>query len=141
VRIVLEPRQAIGEWVCARAGTYWTDKSQAIGVTYDDGTRLVAGAVFDSFMGKRIAVHLAITEESATWTLMRAIARYAFGELGCTALTLMAPQSNLDALELHRRLGSIPEGCLVGASASGDDILLSRLPRESRIVQRMLRGG
>lgn len=128
----------VADWVCARTGTCCTDKTTAIGVSQGDS--LIAGAAFDGYTGTRITVHLVVKDPSASTLLGRAILRYTFLQLGCSALTLSAERSNIAAVSLHSRLDAIPEGILVGASRSGDDILLARLERSSPLVQRMLHG-
>jgi RimJ/RimL family protein N-acetyltransferase len=131
VKLVLEPQQAIVDWVAARA--HCGSHNQMSGLLYfDSDNRPVAGAAFEDCTGNTVTVHIVCLEPTAFRTLMRGIANYAFGQLGCSRLTLYAESTNVAALELHKRLGAVPEGRLVGASRSGDDILLSRLDRDNR---------
>jgi RimJ/RimL family protein N-acetyltransferase len=127
VRLVAQPVDEIGKWVVARSGLVkWTDDMPAFAIVSDDDTTVLGGATFTDYTGTSIAVHIAIVNPLITRTLIRAIGRYAFEQLRCKRLTLAAESTNLAALDLHKRLGAVHEGTLVGASRSGDDILLSR---------------
>jgi RimJ/RimL family protein N-acetyltransferase len=136
--VLLEPQEKIGAWVCEHSHSLWNDKMTAIGVI-TDRDELVAGAVFDDFTGPRVAPHVVCLDPTAAPLLARLLCRYAFHQLGARALTLRAETGNIPAVSLHSRLGAVPEGRLIGAGRSGDDILLSRLDRSSPFVARVLR--
>lgn len=121
-------------WVLARVGGNPATEYSSIGVM-DDG-RIVAGAVFEGYNGRNMLVHMAIDEPVAALSLFKAIARYAFGQLGLSRLTLTAESSNIRAVRLHEKLGAVVEGRLFGAGRDGDDILISRLTPDCKLWRR-----
>lgn len=97
----------------------------------------LAGMAFTDFNGRNINAHLVIEEPRATMLLFKLGGDYAFNQLHCTRLTLVAEESNLKAVKLHEKLGAVREGRLVGAGRSGDDILVSRLTPDSPFWRRL----
>lgn len=137
MRLVLEPRKDIVDWVAVRAGFDPSPSDVGMGVTDDSCTTMLAACVFTWYTGYNICAHVAIVDPIATRFLLRAGGRYIFDQLNCSRLTLITDSTNLAAIELHRRLGAIHEGTLKGASRTGDDILLSRISRDSEIWGRI----
>lgn len=129
-------QDTITKWVFEKTGGSWTP-GIASGIGIGDGDKILAAAAFTDFTGPSVAVHLAIDERRATLPLFELIGAYAFEQLGCRRLTLVAESSNLKAVRLHEKLGAIHEGTLVGAGRKGDDILISRLTPEANIWRKL----
>lgn len=125
---------SVSHWVMSELQGQWLPGwYQGIGL-YEGQFR--AGAAFEGYNGSNILCHIVVKEPPLTLFLFRLICRYVYGQLGLKRLTLVADSSNIAAVQLHERLGGIPEGRLVGAGKSGDDILLSRLPDSNRFWRR-----
>jgi RimJ/RimL family protein N-acetyltransferase len=111
----------------------------ALGVyTRDRG--IVGAALFCDYTGRNVFVHIALDSVAAARPLFRLIGQYAFTQLRCERLTLVAESTNVKAVKLHEKLGAIREGCLVGAGRSGENILISRLTPDC-IIWRKLKDG
>jgi hypothetical protein len=124
----------LGPWVYENTcGGDWT-LGRAIGL-YKDG-EIVAGAAFEGYNGYNITVHICIKQPQAAMLLFKLIARYVFGQLQLRRLTLWAEETNIAAVELHKRLGAVLEGRLVGAGSGGNDILISRLTPSCKLWRR-----
>lgn len=124
----------IGPWVYENtSGGSWA-LGTAIGLY--KGDELVAGAAFEGYNGYNVTVHICIKQPEAARVLFKLIARYTFGQLGLRRLTLWAEETNIAAVELHKRLGAVLEGRLVGAGSNGNDILISRLTPSCKLWRR-----
>lgn len=127
MRPVFQPQDIITKWVMDRACGTWTPGVASGFAVVDEEGNILAGMAFTDFNGRNVSAHLAIENKGAARLLFTLAGAYAFEQLGCQRLTLVAESSNLDAVKLHEKLGAVREGCLVGAGRSGDDILISRL--------------
>ena len=133
--VTVQDQEWLGRWLCARVGGIWHDSMTSIGLV-EDG-EMLAAAVFEGHSGPNIYVHIAVDDPRALRRLLRMIYRYVYKQLGCSRLTIAAEASNLAMVRLARRLGAVHEGTLVGASRSGDDILLSRLTADTQFWRRL----
>jgi RimJ/RimL family protein N-acetyltransferase len=132
-------QDTITRWVLERSGGRWVP-GVATGLAIADAEgRFLAGAAFTDFNGRNVSVHLVVDDKRAALSLFELIGAYAFEQLGCQRLTLIAETSNINAVRLHQKLGAIHEGTLVGAGKCGDNILVSRLTPESEIWRRLKR--
>lgn len=114
--------KAVGEWVAAKVGGVLQDNSTAIGLERDG--QLVAGTIYESWNGRSIVCHIAITG-TITPGFMRAICRYPFDVCRVHKVIGPIPSSNEKAIENAIRIGFQEEARIKDADPDGDIILFT----------------
>ena len=99
----------------------------------DEDLNLKAGAYFDGYTGTNLFAHIASTSEILPHTLLRAIADYAFVQLGCRRMTLMVAADNYKCKTMVEGLGAVREAVIEDGHPGGDVYLYALRPTSSFI--------
>jgi RimJ/RimL family protein N-acetyltransferase len=121
----------VSQWVAERIpGFVPSISARALGVV--SGTELVAGIVYERWNGIHVEASIAIDDPG--WakknTLFR-IFHYPFNQLGCEAISVLVPTSNLKSLNLASKLGFEPEAIVKFAAHDGSDLLVLKMFKEN----------
>ena len=127
---------AVLQWISMRTGDEYHG-GQGLGIM-DEAKQIRAAASCINYNGCNMFVHIVVEDPLYMRALLRSIGMFAFRQLGCRRLTLLADAANLAAVRLHKRLGGVLEGTLEGASRAGTDILVFRLKLDSCPVRRLI---
>lgn len=121
----------VGRWIADRIEGYSYDPwAPAIGVVRD--RRLVAGASYDRFNGVHVEASIA-AEPGSRWanrTILRGLFAYPFLTLGCEAISVIIPMSNVPSLRLARGLGFRGEAIIRLAAHDGGDLVILKMFRD-----------
>jgi hypothetical protein len=137
MRVLDAPQDTLAEWVLTNSGGSFLPGIATAIVLGDEEGEPLAGVAFTDCNGRNISGHIYIKDRRATILLLTLVGGYIFDQLKCSRLTLIAEESNLEAVKLHEKLGAVREGRLVGAGRRGDDILISRLTPDARIWRKL----
>lgn len=134
--LLLGAEEVIGPWVHARTGGEWIPGSgRTIGWVRDG--RITAGYIFSQYNGRNLFIDYAVDGHYLPWALLYAVGAYAFEQLHCTRLTLVAEDSNLASVKINYKLGATLEATLKGAARDGGDILIFRLTPDCTIWKKL----
>lgn len=133
-RVVWDDPARVGEWVCARLGTFFNPKEcTAIGME-KDGT-LIAGVMFDHFNGRSIAMHVAGTGGHwMTRDYARACFGYAFNQLKVGKIIGLVDSTNEQAIRYDQHLGFELEATVKDAAKHGDLLIFSMTRDQCRWI-------
>lgn len=133
--VVWDRPKEVGPWVCERFGGAWdASTKKAIGLERDGV--LVAGVMYDNFLGSSICMHVAA--EGGYWLtrdFLHAAFTYPFDQLGVHKVIGPVDSSNARARKLDTHLGFVPEAVLTGAAAGGDLILFTMTRQQCRFLK------
>lgn len=122
----------VSEWVAAKIpGLQVSPNARALGVI--KGGKLVAGVVFENWNGVHIEAAIA-AHPNAAWAdrkTLYALFRYPFIDLGCKAISVSVPSSNLPSLNLATKLGFQPEAIIKFAAHDGSSLVVLKLLQEN----------
>jgi hypothetical protein len=121
-----DPR-IIFQWVAERARLVWSTDVQAIGEIRGD--RIIAGVVYDGFLGGCCQMHQAI-EGRMSRDFVHAAFHYPFVQLGLNCVLGIVAESNAAALKMDRHLGFKTLCRIKHGGRGGEDILLMEMRRE-----------
>lgn len=114
-------------WVGERVGHHFYPPFTAIG--FGDRGGLVAGAVFNDYTPHgNIELTLA-SDRPFTRTMLRTLAAYVFGQLGCSRLTVRTRQDNERVCRMAKKFGFVREATLRDYYGTGENAELFRLLR------------
>ncbi len=111
------------------AGFEPTPGAVALGVLKQG--RLVAGAAYERFNGVHVEASIA-AEPGSRWASRRtlfALFDYPFGQLGCRAVTVTVPATNLRSLNLALKLGFAPCAYVPFAARDGSTLVVLQMER------------
>lgn len=132
--VVLDQPVRVGEWVCQRIGGQFNELlSTAIGLERDG--ELIAGVVFDSYMGRSIAMHVA--GEGGHWLtrdFLRACFGYAFTQLQVRKVLGYVDSTNDQARRFDEHIGFRLEHVITDAGKHGDLLIYSMTPEQCRFI-------
>lgn len=114
--------EAVGRWVCEKAGGTWTPICQAIGQMHDG--QLIAGIMYDAYTGASIAMHSRVDDPrrvSRQW--IWAIFDYPFNQLKVKRVTGLVSMANKKAQETNEHLGWKRETTIADYFPDGDAII------------------
>lgn len=115
----------VGDWVGRQIEGYIsTPGATALGVV--KGGRLVAGVVYERFNGFHCEASIA-ARAGTSWAdraTLFALFDYPFGQLGCEAVTVLVPGSNLSSLNLATKLGFEPQAIVNFAAPDGSPLIV-----------------
>lgn len=118
----------------ATCGGRWTPgMGQGIAIMKDG--EFAAAAAFESWNRVNINMHVWVGDKHAVPLLAHLCYLYLFEQLGVSRVTLLADCGKVPEY-LIEKMGAIPEGRLKGAGQYGDDILVARLERDSKLWRR-----
>lgn len=117
-------RQVAG-WVAERIPAFRpSPDARALGVI--KGNAIAAGVVFENWNGIHIEAAIA-AEPRTSWasrTTLRHLFGYPFLTLGCEAISVSVPSSNLQSLNLATKLGFEPEALIRYAAHDGSTLIV-----------------
>ncbi len=123
----------VGPWVCERLGGTWQAGDNAIGL--EKNGELIAGVVFDNYLGRSICMHVAASGE---WWLTREFLQAAFGypfnQLGVHKIIGPVDSKNADARKFDEHLGFYLEATIKDANKLGDLLLYTMTRQQCRWV-------
>lgn len=121
--------------MCERlGGNFDAINDRAIGLERDGS--LVAGVVFDNFLGQSICMHVAA--EGSHWLtrdFLRAAFSYAFETAGVHKVIGPVDSTNTQARRFDEHLGFVLEATLSGASTNGDLCLYTMTRQQCRFLK------
>jgi len=115
-------------WVCERTGGTYDSHAVGIGLMRET---LVAGVVYDMFLGRSVAMHVAI-EGPISRAFIRKCFEYPFHQLGVQKVLGCVDSLNEKALRFDRHLGFVDEAVITGAGRQGDLVILSMTAAQCR---------
>lgn len=131
-RVIYDQADRVGRWVCERTGGLWSPvDSSALGLEH--AGELVAGAIYDSFNGASIRVHLA--GDGGSWLnreFLRAGFRYPFLQLRVRKLIGLVDSSNTRAIRFDEHIGFRLEAVVKDAAPHGDLLIYTMRREECR---------
>lgn len=116
-------------WVESRMDWAFIGEAIGLGLTGADG-RIVCGVVFNNRMNHDVHIHLASERGGFSRRFLRAIADYAYNQLGVRRMTVCIRASNQASVSVTKRVGFVFEGCQRAAYPNGEDKLLFGMLRE-----------
>jgi len=123
---------AISRWIAEKIPGYRINQNaRCIGVI--KGERLVAAVTYENYNGVHVESCIA-AEPRALWAtddVLRAIFTYPFVTLGCKAISVSVPASNLASLNLATKLGFEPEAFVRYAAPDGSDLIILKMFRNN----------
>lgn len=134
--LILGMDELVGPWVYSRSGGQWiSGAGRTIG--WWDEERIKAGYVFSQYNGRNIFVDFAVDSGYLPKALLYAVGAYAFQQLGCTRLTLVAEENNIASVKICSKLGAHLEATLEGAARGGGNVLIFRLTPDCTIWKKL----
>lgn len=120
------------QWVAKRIPDFeFTPRATALGIVA--AGKLVAGIVYDNFNGFHVQASIA-ARPGSRWasrdTLHRMFA-YPFLTLGCEAVTVTVPMTNLESLNLATKLGFKPQCYIKFAAFDGSPLVVLQAYRDT----------
>lgn len=133
--IICDQPARVGDWVCARVGGKFNlSDSWAIGL--EKGGQLIAGVVFDTWLGNSIAMHVA--GEGGHW-MTREFAKvcftYAFIQLKVKKVLGFVDSTNTKARRYDEHLGFQLEHVIKDAGKFGDICIYSMTADQCRFIK------
>lgn len=131
---VIVDNARVGEWVCARTGG--TPDPNTVGIGLEQDGSLVAGVLFDNYMGGSVCMHVA-SDGSKQWMTREFLFKafhYPFRQLGVSVIIGLVDSTNSAALTFDRALGFELEHVIPGAGKSGDLVILTMRPAQCRFL-------
>lgn len=133
-RVVWDQPVLVGAWVCERIGGQFNAQlATAIGLERDG--ELIAGVIFDNYMGQSIAMHVA--GEGGHWMtreFARACFGYAFNQLKVKKVLGFVDSTNAAARRYDEHLGFKLEHVITDAGKVGDLCIYSMTPDKCRFI-------
>jgi RimJ/RimL family protein N-acetyltransferase len=126
---------AVVEWVSSILDV--GDFGPAIGIgTLDHNDELIAGVLYNGYTKNNICMHIA-SNGSRRWmtkAFLWMCFDYPFSQLGCTRVTGLVDETNLEAQHFNERLGFTLETRLEKACEQGDLLIYRMWRHECRFL-------
>lgn len=121
----------VSAWVAQRIpGFTPTKDARALGVVRDE--RLIAGVVYERWNGVHVEASIAVDHPGwATKDTMFRIFSYPFNQLGCVAISVIVPSSNIQSLNLATKMGFEPEALVKYAAHDGSSLVIMKMFKEN----------
>lgn len=106
-----------------------SEGARALGVWKQD--RIVAGVIYERFNGIHCDVSIA-AEAGTPWAdrqTLHGLFFYPFETMGCEAISVLVPGSNLASLNLATKLGFAPEAIIGFAAPDGGPLIVLKMFR------------
>jgi len=121
----------ICQWITKRIPGFTASiGAKALGVV--SGQDIIAGVVYERFNG--VHVEISIAAESRAWasrSTLFTLFHYPFVQLGCKAISVIVPSSNLASLNLATKLGFEMEAIVKYAAHDGSSLIILKMLREN----------
>lgn len=132
-RIIADDKDRIGPWVAERIGAEWVPEvSVAIGL--EKKGCIVAGVIFDQYIGKSICAHIAGEGMFYNKEFFRVCFDYAFRQAGVNKILGLVGEKNKKALKFDKHLGFVDECVIKDAHKDGDLVVLSMTKAQCRYI-------
>lgn len=125
-RVIFDQRERVSRWVVARVGGALHDQQQAIG--YERDGELIAGCLFDRYVGRAICMHVAGEGLWCRPEFLKHCFGYVFNQLQCTKAIGLVDSANTKARRLDEHLGFRLEATVTDG-AEGGDLLIYTMTR------------
>lgn len=116
-------------WVESRMPWPFVGEAIGLGLMGADG-RIVCGVVLNNRTNHDAHIHLASERGGFSRRFLRAIADYAYNQLGVRRMTVCIRSSNTASISVTERVGFVLEGRQRSAYPNGEDKLLFGMLRE-----------
>lgn len=130
--VVFGADREVAQWVAKRIPEFTASpEARALGVI--KGGHLVAGVVYERWNGIHVEASIAAVPGSP-WADRRTLFSlfwYPFGQLGCRAITVAVPLSNLPSLNLATKLGFTRQAIVPFAARDGGPLIVLQAYRET----------
>lgn len=133
-RIVFDEPARVGWWVCERIGGEFNEKL-AVAIGLESDGQLIAGVIFDNYLGRSIAMHVA--GEGGHWmtrSFARACFGYAFKQLKVKKIIGFVDSGNAQARRYDEHLGFVLEHVITDAGKVADLCIYSMTPDRCRFL-------
>lgn len=119
-----------GDWVMARVGGVFNDKTDHCISRHDHDDSVLGGVVFTGYLYGSILLHMAGSENHwASRDFLWLVYDYAFNQLGVRKCLGLVASDNSRALSIDLRMGFRVEAKLTDMLADGGDLLILTLKR------------
>jgi RimJ/RimL family protein N-acetyltransferase len=123
--------EAVAGWVAKRIpGFAASPATRALGII--KGGRIVGGVTFDNWNGVHIEAAIA-ARRGVPWLdrqTLHSIFYYPFVTLGCMAISVSIPSTNIASLTLATKLGFEPEAMIKFAAHDGSTLVILKMYRD-----------
>lgn len=133
-RIISEPKDVLGRWLCERTGGTYTGEGQYIGLFDDE--KIIAVVGFEDYNGASIRMHVA-AEPGCRWMTreyLRLCFWYPFEQLKVKKIIGLVDSTNEQALKFDRHLGFHDEAIIKDAAPRGDLHILTLTKAQCRFI-------
>lgn len=123
--------EEVAQWVAKRIPLF-TPSADAVALGVVAKGELVAGVVFERWNG--VHVEASIAADNAIWASRNTLFRlfnYPFNQLGCEAISVLVPSSNLQSLNLATKLGFEPEAIVRYAAHDGSSMVVLKMFKDN----------
>lgn len=132
-KLLIQNDERVGDWVKARVPTLELGATPYTGIgLLNEGGQLIAGVVYDTFVGTSIDMHVAAVP-GRRWMSRRFLGevfRYPFMQLGVRRVTGRVPASNEDARRFDEHIGFKLEGVIRKQLPNEEDLLIYGMLKE-----------
>lgn len=120
----------VAQWVAEKIPNYTPEiNATALGVV--EGGEIVAGVVYERWNG--VHVEASIAAVGKKWATRKTLFRlfyYPFEQLGCEAISVLVPSTNLSSLNLATGLGFEAEAYIKFAAHDGSSLIVLKMFRD-----------
>jgi len=120
-------------WIVGR-GDCCVPSGGATGIGWVKDGKIVAGVMYEEFT--EASIHATIVVEAPlVREFLYKIFDYPFNQIGVAKIIVQANTSNVESVNLAKRLGFTEEGCIKGAYLDGDRIILTMTRNECKWLE------
>ena len=121
--------QEVAQWVAQRVSNFAPSAdAKALGVVSNG--ELIAGVVFERWNGVHVEASIAADHQSwANRTTLFRLFNYPFNQLGCEAISVLVPSTNIQSLNLATKLGFELEANIKFAAHDGSSLVVLKMFR------------
>lgn len=137
MRLITGYDQVIAQWVAERIKHVESESDfgpyQAIGVTDDAQTAILAGVVYHGCHPEFRSIEMTLAADSPRWCsrgIVTALMSYPFEQLQCRRVTAIVSERNPRALKLNHALGFRKEGVIRKGFGNHNAIIMGMLAKE-----------
>lgn len=135
--VVFGADPVIAAWIATKIPDFVpTESAKALGVI--KGGKVVAGVVFERWNGVHVEAAIA-AEPGVLWasrSTLHSFFYYPFVTLGCLAISVSVPMSNIASLNLATKLGFESEAIIRYAAHDGSPLLILKMFKVRTSVQK-----
>lgn len=131
--------ERVTRWVAEQLG-FAQLPSACASIGYEVDGVLQAGVMFDNMTETNVFAHIVSIAPALPISLVTAVGRYAFDQIGAQRITFMVADNNAKCLRLVRALGAVFEARLARGHAKGDVLIFvvwNTAPLYRRLTRRL----